>query len=63
MTSGPEGDPQHPENGDGSAYEGRFGLGKFYAMGAEGQGGVRPFHRLISSQSIFRREVFAPDNN
>jgi Flp pilus assembly protein TadG len=62
MTQGPQGDPAHPELGDGSAYQGRFGLGKFYAMGSEGQGGVRPFRRLIASQSIFRREVFAPQN-
>lgn len=36
-------------------YAGQFGLGKFYAMSKE----VRPFRRLISAQSIFRREVFS----
>jgi hypothetical protein len=35
-------------------YSGPYGLGKFYALKKE----VRPFRRLISGQSVFRREVF-----
>ncbi len=42
--------------GEGGAYAGQYGLGKFYALKKE----VRPFRRLISGQSIFRREVFSP---
>jgi len=37
------------------AYSGQYGLGKHYALSKE----VRPFRRLISGQSIFRREVFS----
>ncbi|MDZ4774155.1 MAG: TadE family protein [Planctomycetota bacterium] len=46
---------------DGSYNSGAYGLGNLYAMNADGTGAqaVRPFRRLISSQSIFRREVFA----
>jgi len=52
------GGPGDPEDlGPGAAYSGRFGLGKMYALGAA-NGGVRPFRRLISQQSMFRREVF-----
>ena len=40
-------------------FAGQYGLGKFYAMGAEGAQGVRPFRRLISAQSMFRREVYS----
>lgn len=40
------------------AYAGGFGLGRFYAMGGNGQNGVRPFRRLITAQSLFRREVY-----
>jgi hypothetical protein len=52
---GGAGDPD--DLGYAAAYSGPYGLGKMYAMG-EGNGGVRPFRRLISQQSIFRREVF-----
>jgi TadE-like protein len=37
-------------------YTGPHGLGMWYALDKE----VRPFSRLVSSQSIFRREVFSP---
>lgn len=40
-------------------FAGQYGLGKFYAMGAAGAEGVRPFRRLISAQAIFRREVYS----
>jgi hypothetical protein len=40
-----------PEEGP---YGGQYGLGKQYALAKE----VRPFRRLLSAQSIFRREVF-----
>lgn len=53
---GTEGNPN--DLGPSAAYSGKYGLGKMYAMGA-GAGGVRPFRRLISQQSIFRREVFS----
>lgn len=43
---------------DSGLYSGPYGLGKFYAFGAQGQDGVRPFRRLLSAQAIFRREVF-----
>ncbi|MBL8861926.1 MAG: pilus assembly protein [Planctomycetes bacterium] len=39
---------------DAGPYSGQYGLGKFYALNRE----VRPFRRLISSQAVFRREVF-----
>jgi Flp pilus assembly protein TadG len=39
-------------------YAGSYGLGKFYALSKE----VRPYRRLISAQSAFRREVFGPGN-
>ena len=39
---------------DAGPYSGTYGLGKFYALNRE----VRPFRRLISSQAVFRREVF-----
>ena len=46
---------------DGSANTGWFNSGPYGLgdLGAMGQGHVRPFRRLISSQSLFRREVFA----
>jgi hypothetical protein len=40
-------------------FAGQYGLGKFYAMGTAGAGGVRPFRRLISAQAMFRREVYS----
>lgn len=43
---------------DVGLYSGPYGLGKFYAFGAQAPGGVRPFRRLLSAQAIFRREVF-----
>lgn len=39
-----------------NTYSGPYGLGQFYAMGEAGP--VRPFRRLISSQAMFRREVY-----
>lgn len=39
----------------GGIYSGAYGLGKFYALNRE----VRPFRRLVSGQSVFRREVYA----
>jgi hypothetical protein len=41
-------------DGDDGAYGGKYGLGNLHAMNAV----VRPFRRLISSQSLFRREVY-----
>jgi hypothetical protein len=41
------------DNGSG-AYAGKYGLGKMYAM----EKTVRPFRRMISAQSLFRREVY-----
>ena len=43
----PEGDPTGP-------YDGAFGLGRQFALGAA----VRPFRKLISAQAVFRREAF-----
>lgn len=43
----------------GDAYGGEAGLGIWFAMGASAPNGVRPFSRLITTQSFFRREVFA----
>lgn len=40
--------------GDIGPYAGKYGLGNMYAMDKV----VRPFRRLISSQSLFRREVY-----
>ncbi|MBL8858361.1 MAG: pilus assembly protein [Planctomycetes bacterium] len=42
-------------NSTGWFNSGPYGLGSMEAMGKQ----VRPFRRLISSQSLFRREVFA----
>lgn len=44
---------------EGDAYGGEAGLGIWFAMGASAPEGVRPFRRLITTQSLFRREVFA----
>jgi hypothetical protein len=41
--------------GAGGVYAGVYGLGALQAMGKT----VRPFRRLLSSQSVFRREVFS----
>lgn len=43
-----------PPPNDVPSYAGKYGLGKLYALGAE----VRPFNKLLTAQSIFRREVF-----
>lgn len=56
------GDPDDPDGvADGSYNSGSYGLGNLYAMSPDGEmtQAVRPFRRLITSQSIFRREVFA----
>jgi len=37
------------------AYAGAFGLGQHFALAGQT---VRPFRKLISTQAIFRREVF-----
>lgn len=42
-------------SGGNATYSGPYGLGKQYALGQE----VRPFRRLVSAQSMFRREVFS----
>ena len=39
---------------DVGPYAGKYGMGKLYALNTE----VRPFRRLISAQSLFRREVY-----
>lgn len=41
--------------GGNATYGGPYGLGVQYALGQE----VRPFRRLLSGQSMFRREVFS----
>lgn len=41
--------------GGNQTYSGIYGLGRQYALGQE----VRPFRRLVSAQSLFRREVFS----
>jgi TadE-like protein len=43
------------DSGAVGAYAGPFGLGRHYALAGKI---VRPFRRVISSQAIFRREVF-----
>jgi hypothetical protein len=43
---------------DAGPYAGSYALGKFYSLNRE----VRPYRRLISAQSAFRREVFGPGN-
>lgn len=40
---------------DDGVYAGPYGLGRFYVLGDKV---VRPFSRLITSQSLFRREVY-----
>lgn len=48
-----------PDSVDSSnLYSGPYGLGQFYAMGT-GNTPVRPYRRLISAQSMFRREVYS----
>lgn len=42
-------------SGGNNTYSGPYGLGRQFALGQE----VRPFRRLISAQSMFRREVFS----
>lgn len=44
----------NPQGGN-QTYSGAYGLGVQYALGKE----VRPFRRLLSGQSMFRREVFS----
>ncbi len=60
ITPNPSGEPGLPSTNlnDGGFNTGPYGLGNLYAMGLNGQP-VRPFRRLIATQSIFRREVFA----
>lgn len=41
-------------NPDYGPYAGKYGLGRMYAM----DGVLRPFRRMISAQSLFRREVY-----
>ncbi len=45
-----------PPEGEMGVYSGQYGLGNQRAFGKI----VRPFRRLISSQAIYRREVFGP---
>jgi hypothetical protein len=42
---------------EGGLYHGRHGLGRHYALIQE----VRPYRRLLSAQSLFRRETYAPE--
>jgi Flp pilus assembly protein TadG len=42
----------HPD--DVPSYAGQYGLGKLLVLGSE----VRPYSRLLTAQSMFRREVF-----
>jgi len=44
-----------PVSGGSGIYSGPYGLGHQFALGSE----VRPFRRLLSAQSMFRREVFS----
>jgi hypothetical protein len=50
----PEGSLVDPVSASSNAYSGKYGLGSQAALGQK----VRPFRRLITTQSIFRREVF-----
>jgi hypothetical protein len=57
----PSGGTQPPSTVEveGSLYSGQYGLGGHHALALVGEQ-VRPFRRLLSAQSLFRREVFAP---
>jgi len=51
----------HGDNPDFGAYTGKYGLGRMYGPALDGSGmsvPVRPFRRMISAQSLFRREVY-----
>jgi len=49
----PNGSPVDP-GGEAGPYEGQFGLGRQLAWGTS----LRPYRRLISTQAVYRREVF-----
>jgi hypothetical protein len=50
----PSGSLVDPANQSSNAYSGRYGLGSQDALAQK----VRPFRKLITTQAIFRREVF-----
>jgi len=57
----PSGNLIAPDGTVNPTYSGQFGLGQQQAFGSQQLTGglpVRPFRRVISSQAIFRREVF-----
>jgi len=49
----PFGTPVDPGLANGP-YSGEYGLGRQLAWGTE----IRPFHRLVSAQAVYRREIF-----
>ncbi|MBK7876190.1 MAG: pilus assembly protein [Planctomycetes bacterium] len=51
----PSGQELANAQGGNQTYSGRYGLGKQFALGQQ----VRPFRRLLTSQAMFRREVFS----
>jgi hypothetical protein len=55
LAAAPPGTPAVTGSGGATTYSGPYGLGVQYALGEQ----VRPFRRLLSAQSMFRREVFS----
>lgn len=51
----PPGTQKNVFSGSSPIYDGPYGLGKLFLLGEE----VRPFRRVVTGQTVFRREVFA----